>query len=264
MFPQETQTNVLIRTSSPQLGGSITWSERFGVQGCCPAHRPTGCKIPILWSEPHPINVLSYYFYCDPKVFVFDRRPPNVAHSFGKFLSRPGHPIRAPLTVSHEDEHSFRALNRSHLLQPFRNHLSLCPICTRLTVEHSPPAISSEAGKLAPALSLFSRGYSTISRMTSRASANSRLDLFSKHLVSKPLPELNTPFSTGRTEHLEDAQGNPIQRNKPQEIKKVEPEPPKKEERPKMSSNQAPHPALMIPGPIEFDDAVLQSMSYYR
>lgn len=29
-------------------------------------------------------------------------------------------------------------------------------------------------------------------------------------------------------------------------------------------SNQAEHPALMIPGPIEFDDAVLQSMSHYR
>lgn len=31
----------------------------------------------------------------------------------------------------------------------------------------------------------------------------------------------------------------------------------------KMSS-QAAHPALMIPGPIEFDDAVLQSMAHYR
>ncbi|KAL1304721.1 hypothetical protein AAFC00_003668 [Neodothiora populina] len=28
-------------------------------------------------------------------------------------------------------------------------------------------------------------------------------------------------------------------------------------------SNQAPHPALLIPGPIEFDDQVLQSMSHY-
>jgi len=28
-------------------------------------------------------------------------------------------------------------------------------------------------------------------------------------------------------------------------------------------SNQAPHPALLIPGPIEFDDAVLKSMSHY-
>lgn len=29
-------------------------------------------------------------------------------------------------------------------------------------------------------------------------------------------------------------------------------------------SSQANHPALLIPGPIEFDDAVLQSMSHYR
>lgn len=29
-------------------------------------------------------------------------------------------------------------------------------------------------------------------------------------------------------------------------------------------SPQAAHPALLIPGPIEFDDAVLQSMSHYR
>lgn len=29
-------------------------------------------------------------------------------------------------------------------------------------------------------------------------------------------------------------------------------------------SNQPSHPALLIPGPIEFDDAVLQSMSHYR
>lgn len=31
-----------------------------------------------------------------------------------------------------------------------------------------------------------------------------------------------------------------------------------------MSSTQAPHATLLIPGPIEFDDAVLQSMSHFR
>ena len=30
------------------------------------------------------------------------------------------------------------------------------------------------------------------------------------------------------------------------------------------SDVQAEHPALLIPGPIEFDDAVLESMSHYR
>jgi len=29
-------------------------------------------------------------------------------------------------------------------------------------------------------------------------------------------------------------------------------------------SSQPEHPTLLIPGPIEFDDAVLQSMSHYR
>ncbi|KAF2625284.1 PLP-dependent transferase [Macroventuria anomochaeta] len=100
--------------------------------------------------------------------------------------------------------------------------------------------------------------------MTSRAAANSRLNQLSKHLDSKPFFELNTPFSTERSGHLEDAQGNRIQRNKPQELKKPEPEQlPKKEQPPKMASSQAPHPALMIPGPIEFDDEVLKSMSFY-
>ncbi len=99
--------------------------------------------------------------------------------------------------------------------------------------------------------------------MTSRPSANSRLNLFSKHLDSKPFLELNTPFSTERSGHLEDAQGNRIPRNRPQETHKPE-QPQKKEEAPKMASSQAPHPALMIPGPIEFDDEVLKSMSFYR
>lgn len=100
--------------------------------------------------------------------------------------------------------------------------------------------------------------------MTSRASANSRLNQLSKHLDSKPFLELNTPFSTERTGHLEDAQGNRIPRIKPQVIEKAETQQPKKEETPKMASSQAPHPALMIPGPIEFDDEVLKSMSFYR
>lgn len=29
-------------------------------------------------------------------------------------------------------------------------------------------------------------------------------------------------------------------------------------------SNQPDHPALLIPGPIEFDDAVLQAMGHFR
>lgn len=102
--------------------------------------------------------------------------------------------------------------------------------------------------------------------MTSRASANSRLDLFSKHLNPKSL-EINTPFSTERTEHLEDSHGNRIQRNRPQPLAKEQSQSQLVKSEPKVPRNmssQAPHPALLIPGPIEFDDAVLQSMSHHR
>lgn len=112
---------------------------------------------------------------------------------------------------------------------------------------------------------------------TSRAS--SRLNLFTKHLDSRPLLELNTPFSTERAAQLEDDQGNwiPRSRTRPKEketeqkyetpeaveLVKETVQETKAKETVKMSS-QPPHPALMIPGPIEFDDQVLQAMSHYR
>ena len=107
-----------------------------------------------------------------------------------------------------------------------------------------------------------------------RSRAGSRLKQISKHIDSKPFLELNTPFSTERTARIEDEQGNRILPDKVEqaklkeakqefkreveEVKKLAPEPPKN------MSSQAPHPALLIPGPIEFDDAVLSSMSHYR
>jgi alanine-glyoxylate transaminase/serine-glyoxylate transaminase/serine-pyruvate transaminase len=109
---------------------------------------------------------------------------------------------------------------------------------------------------------------------TSRASASSRINQIAKHLDSKPNPflEINTPFSTERSSRFEDERGN-VKRPRPQEKKKPEQpiqkantEPPKQAniEPPKKMSNQKPHPALLIPGPIEFDDAVLDSMSHHR
>jgi hypothetical protein len=113
---------------------------------------------------------------------------------------------------------------------------------------------------------------------TSRAAASSRVNQIAGHLASKPsFLEINTPFSTERSSRFEDERGN-IKRPKPKETKKpeqqaqpvqrVEPEPPRKAnpEPPKRmsKSNQQPHPALLIPGPIEFDDAVLNSMSHHR
>jgi len=88
----------------------------------------------------------------------------------------------------------------------------------------------------------------------------SRLNLFSGHLAKKPFLELNTPFSTERTAQLEDEDGNVLLRK----TKELKVEAKEKEEVPEAMSSQPPHAALMIPGPIEFDDAVLQSMSHYR
>lgn len=102
--------------------------------------------------------------------------------------------------------------------------------------------------------------------------ASSRLNLFSAH-ISKPFLELNTPFSTERSAHLEDDQGKII-RKKKEELKDIDKDPKKevqleapgaKENKtPTKMSAQPPHATLLIPGPIEFDDAVLQSMSHYR
>jgi alanine-glyoxylate transaminase/serine-glyoxylate transaminase/serine-pyruvate transaminase len=75
-----------------------------------------------------------------------------------------------------------------------------------------------------------------------------RLSLISRHLA--PVYPINTPFTV---ERLPDTIDPPLL--------------PKTQARsvsipPKMA--QPPHPTLLIPGPIEFDDAVLQSMSHFR
>lgn len=113
--------------------------------------------------------------------------------------------------------------------------------------------------------------------MSSRA--KSRVDQISKHLDdSKPFLELNTPFSTERTAYLEDDKGRRIVRtvqSKPKEgtaplvrfdsDQTSKPKSPttKPPVSPKKMSTQAAHPALLIPGPIEFHDDVLNSMSHY-
>jgi alanine-glyoxylate transaminase/serine-glyoxylate transaminase/serine-pyruvate transaminase len=124
----------------------------------------------------------------------------------------------------------------------------------------------------APRLRLLSVNCRLQPRASMSSRAGSRLKQISKHLDAKPFLELNTPFSTERSARLEDPKGNRIREPAPpapakklqevkkevQEVKKLAPEPPKK------MSSQPSHPALLIPGPIEFDDAVLDSMSHYR
>lgn len=131
--------------------------------------------------------------------------------------------------------------------------------------------------------------------MASRA--KSRVDQLAKHLDSPPKPflELNTPFSTERSSRLEDDNGKRIVRPVPSgprtdhvPVRQIKANPPKSpqtpnfakstesapkslpktpqspKQPPKAMSTQAAHPALLIPGPIEFHDDVLSSMSHYR
>ncbi|KAI6968059.1 hypothetical protein KC329_g14264, partial [Hortaea werneckii] len=108
-----------------------------------------------------------------------------------------------------------------------------------------------------------------------------RLSLISRHFNSHAHVPLNTPFSIERqSSPSDDIEREPLNK-KPQEIKQLTQKrtfgtqteaPPAEEQtdeskeetqKPANMSSQAPHPALLIPGPIEFDDAVLQSMSHY-
>ena len=89
----------------------------------------------------------------------------------------------------------------------------------------------------------------------SNSSARNRLSLVSRHLDNRPQLALNTPYSTERsTTHEDFEHAERRGRSNLEEQQKTQ----------KKMSNQAPHPALLIPGPIEFDDGVLQAMSHYR
>lgn len=89
-----------------------------------------------------------------------------------------------------------------------------------------------------------------------------RLSLISRHLDQRlPLPELNTPFSTERNSLApDDIEYKPLDRSTPSSPSASSAPQPSS---PPAMSSQAPHPTLLIPGPIEFDDAVLQSMSHF-
>ena len=91
--------------------------------------------------------------------------------------------------------------------------------------------------------------------------ATQRLSLISRHLDQRPQLAINTPYSTERiSQESDDLPYVPIERPPP-DFSKIE-----EEQKKKLASmsTQASHNTLLIPGPIEFDDAVLQSMSHYR
>ncbi|KAL8943105.1 MAG: hypothetical protein Q9216_001305, partial [Gyalolechia sp. 2 TL-2023] len=87
------------------------------------------------------------------------------------------------------------------------------------------------------------------------ASPRTRLSLISRHLGQRPALEINTPFSSERQASQEDdLPHTPLARSPPEAAK----HPPASN-----MSSQPDHPTLLIPGPVEFDDEVLQSMSHY-
>lgn len=100
-----------------------------------------------------------------------------------------------------------------------------------------------------------------VSASTLASRANPRLSLISRHLDGRlPLPALNTPFSTERSANL-DQDYKPFTHSFSTTTTTTTTQQ-KSDTTAKMSS-QAPHSTLLIPGPIEFDDAVLQSMSHF-
>jgi len=73
-----------------------------------------------------------------------------------------------------------------------------------------------------------------------------RLSVISRHLDPRPSVPINTAFSIEKISSNASTQSRSFSSDKPK------------------MSGQPNHPTLLIPGPIEFDDAVLQSMSHHR
>ncbi len=88
------------------------------------------------------------------------------------------------------------------------------------------------------------------------------MSLISRHLVQAPRFQLNTPYAALRDASVED--DIEYKPSRPDFIKQPKQ---KTEETNRMATNtseQPDHPTVLIPGPIEFDQEVLQSMSHYR
>lgn len=91
----------------------------------------------------------------------------------------------------------------------------------------------------------------------SSASATARLSTIARHLKSSSDLPLNTPYSSAQ--RAIQAPAGPQQSLDGSSFSTKTPTKPQNP-----MSSQAPHAAVLIPGPIEYDDAVLQSMSHYR
>jgi hypothetical protein len=108
---------------------------------------------------------------------------------------------------------------------------------------------------------------SALAARTTRSSPRARLSLIARHLENRPLLEINTPFSTERQSGPQDELlYTPLIREIPADIQDFRSTLPSsnQKERPSTMTSQPEHPTLRIPGPIEFDDEVLQAMGHYR
>lgn len=85
--------------------------------------------------------------------------------------------------------------------------------------------------------------------MIPRASAPSRLSQISQHLASSNTSSYKTAAHPTGSSAVLPAQQRRLSTSSAASAN---------------MSSQPDHPTLLIPGPIEFDDAVLQSMSHYR
>merc|ERR1712093_687289 len=95
------------------------------------------------------------------------------------------------------------------------------------------------------------RAYPAITKLAPTP-PHARLSVISRHLDPRPPIPVNTPYSVERASSTQSIPAQ-VRRNSSSS---------QTSEKAAMS-NQPNHPALLIPGPIEFDDAVLQSMSHY-
>jgi len=85
--------------------------------------------------------------------------------------------------------------------------------------------------------------------------ANSRLSLISRHFQTTPQLDLNTPYTIERSSTPDtDLDQPPATKKSIADTKNPSPH----------MSSQPPHAAVLISGPIEYDDEVLQAMSHFR
>jgi hypothetical protein len=98
----------------------------------------------------------------------------------------------------------------------------------------------------------FERSASTTTSNAAEIIADESRDILRKQIENLRLREKE---SAEKAEQL---------RAKEEEDRLQEQQKQREKEKPINMSLQEPHPALLIPGPIEFEDAVLQSMSHYR